>query len=97
MQHTNNTDHQSSVRGANDEEGRQRKHKARGSNKTNILQRPEFVDVNEHGQPITDSGRQLSTLIGCFARDPRRLPLDCWDIRLLEQAKLDSIWEEVKV
>lgn len=50
-----------------------------GCNKTKVLKKPVFVDVNERLQPISASGRQLSTLLGCLARDPRRLPFNCWD------------------
>ena len=34
------------------------------------------MDVNEELQPISNSTRQLSSLIGCLARHPKRLPLD---------------------
>lgn len=71
--------------------------KGRGANKTKVLKQPIVVDVNEHGQPIGDSERPLSSLIGCLARDPRRLPLDCWDWRYISQDKKDRLWEEVKV
>lgn len=58
---------------------RQKNEKGRGCNKTKMTKEPVFVDVNEKLQPIGDSARELSSLIGCLARDPRRLPLDCFD------------------
>ena len=74
-----------------------RNEKGRGCNKTKLLSQRVYVDVNERLQPISNSSRQLSSLIGCLARDPRRLPLDCWDWRLIEKEKKDAVWEEVKV
>ena len=55
------------------------------------------MDVNEELQPISNSARQLSSLIGCLARDPKRLPLDYFDWRKMEQEKKDALWQEVKV
>ncbi|XP_021838979.2 uncharacterized protein [Spinacia oleracea] len=73
-----------------------RNEKGRGANKTKISKQRVFVEVNEYGQPISDSERQLSSLLGCLARDPRRLQLDCWDWRFLSQKKKDDVWEEAK-
>lgn len=71
--------------------------KGRGASKTKVLKDPIFVEVNELGQPIGPEERTLSSLIGCLARDPRRLPLDCEDWRNLSRQKKDAVWEEVKV
>lgn len=75
---------------------KQKNEKARGCNKTKVLKDPIFVDVNDEPQPISNSARQLSFLIGCLARDPRRLPLDCFNWRKIEQEKKDALWQEVK-
>jgi len=36
-------------------------------------------------------------MVGCLARDLRRLPLDHIDCRKIEQGKKDSVWAELKV
>ena len=76
---------------------KEKNEKGRGPNKIKVLKNSVFVDVNEQLQPIGNSQRQMSSMIGCLARDPRRLPLDCIDWRKIEQEKKDSVWAEVKV
>jgi len=61
--------------------------KGHGPNKIKVLKNSVFIYVNEQLQPIGNSQRQMSSMIGCLARDPRRLPLDCIDWRKIEQEK----------
>jgi len=63
---------------------KQKNERCSGCNKTKVLKDPIFVDANEELQSISNSRRQLSFLIGCLARDPRRVPLDCFDWRKME-------------
>ena len=57
----------------------------RGPNKIKVLKNSVFVDVNKQLQPIGNSQRKMSSMIGCLARDPRRLPFDCINWRKIEQ------------
>jgi len=76
---------------------KQKNEKGCGCNKTKVLKDPIFVDVNDKLQPISNSARKLSSLIGCLARYPKRLPLNCFGWRKMEQEKKDALWQEVKV
>ncbi|VFQ62651.1 unnamed protein product [Cuscuta campestris] len=74
----------------------QKKVKGRGNNKRKVLDKSVFVELNEDNVPVSDSQRQMSSLIGTLVRDPRKLPLDCFDWRKMEEAKKELIWTEVK-
>ena len=55
--------------------------KGRGRNKLKFSKNPVLVDVNGNLQPISASSWQMSTLIGVLARNPQKLPLDCFDYK----------------
>ena len=71
---------------------KQKNEKGRGCNKTKVLKDPIFMDVNEELQPISNFARQLSSWIGCLTRDPKRLPLDCFHWRKMEENHKDALW-----
>ena len=55
---------------------KEKNEKARGCKKTKVLKNLEFVDFNGELQPISNSARQMSSLIGCLAWDLRKLSFD---------------------
>ena len=56
-----------------------RNDKGHGTNKLKVSKNLVLVNVNENLQPVSASSRQISILIGVLVRDPRKLPLDCFD------------------
>lgn len=54
-----------------------------------------LIEVNGKGQPISEESRKMSSLIGCHARDPRKLPIDVEWYDMPDE-RIDHIWNIVK-
>lgn len=51
--------------------------------------------LNDHGQPVGENARKLSSVIGCQVR--RKLSLAYQDCRLVDEEKKYELWTEIKV
>jgi len=62
-----------------------------GSNKLKMPKEPLYILVNGDGQPDNEDARKLSSFIGVLARDPRMMPIYCFDFKKIGEDRIKRI------